>query len=109
MPYLSQLTDTSVLLRLYVQPKAAATKIVGLFDGCLKLAVKAPPVDGKANEEVLKFLAGLLVIPHRRLTLKSGAQGRRKQVVVQGLPAAEVRCRLVLPHCVEVDLVSGGK
>ena len=98
MPYLSQLADTTVLLRLYVQPKAAATKIVGLFDGCLKLAVMAPPVDGKAKVEVLKFLAGLLAIPHRRLTLKSGAQGRKKQVVVQSLTVAEVRCRLVLPQ-----------
>ena len=94
MSYLSQLTDGCVLIRLHVQPKASKTRIVGLFDGCLKLAIQAPPVDGKANEEVIKFLAGLLAIPLRDITLKSGTQGRRKQVVLKGVTAEEVRRRL---------------
>ena len=96
MPYLSQLADGIVLIRLHVQPKASKTRIVGLFDGCLKLAILAPPVDGKANEEVLKFLAGLLAIPVRDMTLKLGAQGRRKQVIVKGLTEGEVRRKLSL-------------
>ena len=96
MSYLSQLSDGSVLLRLHVQPKASKTRIVGLFDGCLKLAIQALPVDGKANEEVIKFLAGLLAIPLRDITLKSGAQGRRKQVILKGVAAEEVRRRLSL-------------
>jgi len=62
----------------------------------LKLAIQAPPVDGKANEEVIKFLAGLLTIPLRDITLKSGAQGRRKQVILRGVAAEEVRRKLSL-------------
>lgn len=94
MPFLTQLADGAVLIRLHVQPKASKTRITGLFDGCLRLAVLAPPVDGKANEEVMKFLAGLLAIPARDITLKSGAKGRRKQFLVKGLPAEEVRRKL---------------
>ncbi len=94
MPFLTQLADGAVLVRLHVQPKASKTRIAGLFDGCLKLAVLAPPVDGRANEEVVKFLAGLLAIPGRDITLKSGEKGRRKQFLVKGLPVEEVRRRL---------------
>lgn len=96
MPYLSQLADGTVMVRLHVQPKASKTRITGLFDGCLKLAILAPPVDGKANDEVVKFLAGLLEISGRDITLKSGAQGRRKQILVKGLPLDEVRRKLSL-------------
>ncbi len=96
MTYLSQLTDGTVLLRLYVQPKASKARITGLFDGCLKLAILAPPVDGKANEEVVKFLAGVLAIPGRDITIKSGIQGRKKQLLVKGLPLEEMRSKLSL-------------
>ena len=95
MPYLSQLTDGTVLVRLYVQPKASKTRVVGIFDGCLKLAVMAPPVDGKANAEIVKFIATVLAIPVRDVVLKAGMQSRRKQVVVASLTEMEVRRRLL--------------
>jgi uncharacterized protein len=96
MPYLSQLTDGTLLVRLHVQPKASKTRLVGLFDGCLKLAIKAPPVDGKANEEVISFLADFFGISGRDITLKSGALGRRKQLIVKNLAEGEVRRRVAL-------------
>lgn len=95
MPYLSQLADGTVLIRLHVQPKASKTRIAGIHDGCLKLAIAAPPVDGRANQEVVKFLADLLEIPSRDVTLKSGAQGRRKLVVIDGLDGVAARRKIV--------------
>ncbi len=94
MPYTSLLADGSVLLRLHVQPRASKTRILGLFDGCLKLAIVAPPVDGKANEEVVKFLCRVLAIPTRDILMKSGAQGRRKQIIIQGMSLDDVRRKL---------------
>jgi len=94
MPYLTQLAGDRLLLRLHVQPKSGKSKISGLFDGCLKLAVQAPPVDGRANEEVLRFLALFFGVPLRQLSLVAGARGRRKQVAVVGLSAGEVRGKL---------------
>lgn len=91
MTYISILADNSVLLKLYVQPKASKSRIIGLHDGCLKLAVAAPPVDGKANKQMLKFLATTLGIANRELSIKSGARSRRKQVVVKSLDADTVR------------------
>ncbi len=94
MPYLIQLADGTVLIRLHVQPKASKTRITGIHDGCLKLAIAAPPVDGRANQEVVKFLADLLAVPSRDITLKSGAMGRRKQVVIAGLAGVAARQKI---------------
>ncbi len=91
MSYLSILTDGTALLRLHVQPKASRSGIVGLHDGCLKLAVAAPPVDGKANTEVVKCLASILQVPVRDVSVKSGAQSRKKLVVVKSLDPSEIR------------------
>jgi len=94
MPYLTIATDGTVLLRLHVQPKASKSRIVGLHDSCLKLAVAAPPVEGKANKEVVKFLAALLGVPARDVTVKSGAQSRRKLVAVKALTGRKVRTQV---------------
>lgn len=94
MSYLSQMADRRLLLHLYVQPRAAKNRIVGLFDGSLKLAIKAPPVEGRANDEVLHFLADVLSLPLRQLTLVAGTKGRKKQVAVTGLSAAELHDKL---------------
>lgn len=91
MSYLTISTDGSVLIRLHVQPKASKSRIVGLHDNCLKLAVAAPPVEGKANKEVVKFLAVILGVPARDVTVKSGIQSRRKLVVVKDLGVTAVR------------------
>ena len=94
MVYISAVADNSVLLKLYVQPRASKNRLIGLHDGCLKIGVAAPPVDGKANKQVLKFLATTLGIANRDLVLKSGVQSRRKQVVVHSLDAETVRTRI---------------
>jgi uncharacterized protein (TIGR00251 family) len=91
MPYLSEMADKSVLLCLHVQSKASKSRIVGLHDGCLKLAVASPPVDGKANKEVVRFLAAFFGVSFRDVLLKSGARSRKKKVIIKTLDATEIR------------------
>ncbi len=91
MAYLSTLSDGTVLLSLHVQPKASKSRVVGLHDGCLKVAVAAPPIEGRANKEVVKLVAGILGIAARQVTVKTGALSRKKLLVVKALSAAEVR------------------
>ena len=91
MPYLCTLKDGTISIRLHVQPKSSWSRIVGLHDGCLKIAVAAPPVEGKANKAVVKFLADIFGVPVRDVTVKSGAQSRRKLIVVKALAATEIR------------------
>jgi uncharacterized protein (TIGR00251 family) len=84
-----------VALALYVQPRASRTRIVGLHDGRLKVALAAPPVDGKANKALTVFLAGLLGVSRSSLRLLSGESGRRKTLLVEGRTIQEVRGALV--------------
>jgi uncharacterized protein (TIGR00251 family) len=76
-------------LRLHVQPGASRTAVQGEHDGCLKLAVAAPPVDGKANDAILTWFARRLGVPRSALRIAAGASGRRKTLLVEAdLPSA---------------------
>jgi len=79
------------LLRLHVQPRASKTKLVGLHGDRLKIAVASPPVDGKANKEIVNYLAKSLGIPQKGLVLKSGEQSRQKVIAILVLDEGEVR------------------
>lgn len=65
-------------IRVAAQPGAARSEVSGEHDGCLKLRVAAPPVDGRANDEIVRFLADRLDLPKRAVRLVAGASGRRK-------------------------------
>ncbi|MFB9137531.1 DUF167 family protein YggU [Vibrio olivae] len=71
-----------VILRLYIQPKASRDKIVGLHGEELKIAITAPPVDGKANAHLSKFLAKQFKVAKGLIEIEKGELGRHKQVRV---------------------------
>ncbi len=83
-PYLSP-TPTGILLRLHVQPRAKRTAFAGAHGDAMKLRVAAPPVDGSANQAVLAFIAEILGVPRRAVTLRSGDTSRQKVVQVDGV------------------------
>ena len=88
--YLQQAGNGELLfLYLHIQPKSSKTRVTGLYDGRLKIAVASPPVDGKANKEVLAFLAGLLGVKKNTLSLRSGAHSRRKVIAITSLSVDE--------------------
>lgn len=70
-------------LRLHVQPGASRTAVQGEHDGCLKLAIAAPPIDGRANDAILKWFAKRLRVPRSALRIAAGASGRRKTLLVE--------------------------
>jgi uncharacterized protein (TIGR00251 family) len=70
-----------------VQPGASATRIRGEHGGALKVAVAAPPERGKANEELVRFLARALGCDRRALEIVAGETGRKKRVLVRGAEA----------------------
>ena len=74
-----------VYISLHVQPGARKEGVSGLFGSSVKVTLKAPPVDGKANSALLRFLAELLGVPQARLELCAGASSRDKKVFVAGL------------------------
>lgn len=73
----------ALLLRLRVQPRAGRTAFAELFGDARKVKLKAPPVDGRANAELLRFVAETFGVPRADVSLVSGQQGRTKQLRVQ--------------------------
>lgn len=86
--------QSAVLLTLHIQPGAKKTELAGLYGDALKIRLAAPPVDGKANDSLLKFLATQLGVAKSQVSLISGASSRSKRVRVAGVTAAQVAARL---------------
>ncbi len=73
--------DGGVTLMLHVQPGAKRTGVVGVHGGALKVRLAAPPIDGRANEALLRFIADSFDVPLRNVELKHGALSRDDKVV----------------------------
>ena len=74
-------------------PRAGRDDVVGVVDGILRARVTAPPVDGAANEALLRLLAGRLGVARRDVRLVGGESARQKAVAVDGLPAEAIVAR----------------
>ncbi len=72
-----------LLLQLYVQPKASRDQIVGLHGDAVKIAITAPPVEGKANSHIQKLLATLFAVSKSQVELVKGDISRHKQVLIK--------------------------
>lgn len=83
-------------LAVHLQPKAARTEVVGWHGAAIKIRVAAPPVDGAANTELLRFLAARLGVSRSRVALAGGAASRSKRVVVRGMREDDALRRLGL-------------
>ncbi len=72
-------------LTVKVHPRARRTALTGRMGDDWKLSLAAPPVDGKANEECVRFLADLAGVPRSRVRIIAGATGRTKVIEVEGV------------------------
>lgn len=80
----------SVRFKVRLTPRAAMDKIDGTRQDALKIRVKAPPVDGKANTALIKFLAKSLGISQSKITVISGHTSRVKMIRAEGISPREV-------------------
>jgi uncharacterized protein (TIGR00251 family) len=87
-------TEDGVTLRVRVQPRASREGLGGERDGALVVRLTAPPVEGRANEALVRFLGRVLDVPPSTVRVVQGEAGRHKRVAVAGLTAAEARARL---------------
>jgi uncharacterized protein (TIGR00251 family) len=86
------MTAPSCQLAIKAVPNAPRSAVVGWLGDALK--VHAPAVEGRANEELGRFLAESLDLPRRAVTIATGSTSRQKRVQIDGLSLAEVRARL---------------
>ncbi len=87
-------TSEGASFQVRVQPRAKKNAIVGDLGGALKLALTAPPVEGRANEACIAFLAELLNVPRSSVTIAAGQSSRNKVIRVAGMRSDQVRDRL---------------
>jgi uncharacterized protein (TIGR00251 family) len=78
---------SDLLLELRVQPRAAKTEFAGRMGDRLRVRLRAPPVDGRANAALIEFIAAAFGVPRSAVVLEKGLTGRDKRVRVRGLSA----------------------
>jgi uncharacterized protein (TIGR00251 family) len=81
-------------IRFHIVPNAKIDKVIGAHGAAIKIKLRAPPVEGKANAALRSFLAEQLQVPERDIVLERGQKSREKLVRVDGLSEKEIRCRL---------------
>jgi len=89
-------TPTGSRLHLRVQPRASRNEVLGLQGNAIRVRLTAPPVDGAANDALMRFLAERLGVGRGAMTLVSGHHGRSKVLEVAGVNPEEARLRLGL-------------
>ncbi len=90
----SSFPENEAKIPLRVQPNAAGNEVVGLIAGVLQVRVAAPPVRGKANQELLAFLSRTLGVSKGAITIVKGHTSRNKVIAVSGLNREEVTEKL---------------
>ena len=87
-------TPAGVTFQVKVHPRARINAITGVVGEALKLALTAPPVEGRANEATIAYLAEFLNVARSSVTIAAGESSRQKLIRIAGLSAAQVEEKL---------------
>ena len=87
----------AIRLSVQVLPNAKNTEVVGLLDGALKIRLKAQPIEGQANEELIRFIATQIKVPKKQISVVRGVTSRLKIVEIKTQREIEEISRLLLP------------
>ena len=87
--------EASVTFAVRVQPRASQSKIAGEIEGSLKVKIAAPPVDGEANEELIRFLAKWFEVPKREIEIVAGETAKNKIIRIHGLTPESFESRVI--------------
>jgi uncharacterized protein (TIGR00251 family) len=85
-----QTREGTVIFAARVQPRASRDEVAGVIDGALKVRLRAPALEDRANEALCAYLAGLLKTPRAAVRILSGHHSRRKRVEVRGVTEQQV-------------------
>ncbi|OQW48988.1 MAG: hypothetical protein A4C66_14500 [Nitrospira sp. HN-bin3] len=84
-----------MLLTVHIQPNAARTECVGVHGDAIKIRVAARPIQGAANEELIRFIADRCALTRTQIQIQGGAETRRKRLCVRGVTAEVLVARLL--------------
>lgn len=89
-------SSQGAVLLIYLQPNAKRSEIVGIFNGYLKIKINAPPIDNKANNELVEFLSQILNLKKSAISIQSGETKRFKRVLILELTIQQITQKLGL-------------
>jgi uncharacterized protein len=98
LPVIVRDSEHGAILTVHVQPNASRTECVGVHGDALKIRLAARPVDGAANDELIRFVAEHCVVPRANVQIQAGAEARRKRLCLKGITARTVLARLLPRH-----------
>ena len=90
-------TSSGIVLTLYCQPGAKQTKVVGIYDDCLKISLQAQALENKANALLLAWLSKQLKIPQKQIQFISGQNARKKRIEIRGSISPEQIVQILKP------------
>jgi uncharacterized protein len=90
-------TPEGTFLEIHLQPRASRNEIVGAREGSLRVRLTAPPVEGEANKECIRYFSKILNVPKSNIEMVQGFKSRHKTLLIRGVGAAAVH-RLLEPH-----------
>lgn len=83
-------TENGVVVDIRVLPRSSRCELAGIQDGALKMKITAPPVEGRANEECIRFLSDALKVRKSAITIIGGSKSRNKTVCIAGVKAKDI-------------------
>jgi len=95
LPVIARDGERGALLTVHVQPGSSRTECVGIHGDAVKIRLAARPIDGAANDELIRFIAERCGVPRANVQLHGGATGRRKRLFVKGVAAASLLAQLM--------------
>jgi hypothetical protein len=79
------LSGNSINIQVQIQPRSSKDQIVGLHNGRLKIKISAPPVDGKANQALIEFIAKALGVSKSKVEIVKGHSSKLKTLKISGI------------------------
>jgi len=83
-------TADGVVFNIRVLPRSSRCEIAGIQNDALKLKITAPPVEGKANEECIRFLSDTLGVKQNRISIKAGRKSKNKSIAITGVTRKDI-------------------
>lgn len=90
----SRTTQDTVIVSVWVQPRASKDEIAGVHDGALRVRLQAPALEDRANDSLCEFLAQLLKTPKSAVRILSGHRSRNKRVEIRGVTEQQIHALL---------------
>ncbi len=83
-------TEHGLVLHVHIVPRSAKCEVVGIQGNALKLKITAPPVEGQANKECIRFLSDILGIKKKQVRILSGSKSKKKTVAIEGIRRKDI-------------------